>query len=127
MYGSDVSREQFERVRPLLEGVRRRTSRERSIYTRCFAVCCICSRAVASDGCCRASSPSGARSIRISEVERAGPDGISLLERALKKSVGEDRARQGRNATTGLLIVDAQSVKNTDTARSPTQKIVNRL
>ena len=45
-----------------------------------------------------------------------GPDGISVLERALKKSVGEDRARQGRSFTTSFLIVDAQSVKNTDTA-----------
>lgn len=45
-----------------------------------------------------------------------GLDGISVLERALKKSVGADRARQGRSSTTSFLIVDAQSVKNTDTA-----------
>ncbi|ABI59242.1 hypothetical protein Neut_0982 [Nitrosomonas eutropha C91] len=34
----------------------------------------------------------------------------------VKKSVGEVRTRQGRNACTSFLIVDAQSVKNTDTA-----------
>jgi transposase len=45
-----------------------------------------------------------------------GQDGISILERALKKSVGEARAKQGRNALTSFLIVDAQSVKNTDSA-----------
>jgi transposase len=43
-------------------------------------------------------------------------DGISALERALKKSVGAAREKQGRNALTTFLIVDAQSVKNTDTA-----------
>ncbi len=50
------------------------------------------------------------------EVVGARPDGVSVLERAQKKSVGEDRARQGRSSTTSFLIVDAQSVKNTDTA-----------
>lgn len=35
----------------------------------------------------------------------------------LKKSVGEDRERRGRSATTTFLIIDAQSVKNTDTAK----------
>lgn len=34
----------------------------------------------------------------------------------LKKSVGEARERLGRDATTSFLIVDAQSVKNTDSA-----------
>ena len=44
------------------------------------------------------------------------PDGISALERALKKSVGKAREKLGRNAMTSFLIVDAQSVKNTDSA-----------
>jgi len=43
-------------------------------------------------------------------------DGTSALERALKKSVGEAREKLGRNAMTSFLIVDAQSVKNTDSA-----------
>ena len=46
-----------------------------------------------------------------------GPDGSSVLERALKKSVGEARIKQGRNAMTSFLMVDAQSVKNTDSAK----------
>ncbi|WP_146094785.1 transposase, partial [Xanthomonas hortorum] len=45
-------------------------------------------------------------------------EGVSLLEQALKKNqVGVARARQERNACTKFLIVDAQIVKNTDTAR----------
>lgn len=39
-----------------------------------------------------------------------------MLERALKNQVGAARLRQWRSATPTLLIVDAQSVKNTDTA-----------
>jgi transposase len=42
--------------------------------------------------------------------------GVSALERALKKSVGEAREKLGRSATTSFIIVDAQSVKNTDSA-----------
>jgi len=40
----------------------------------------------------------------------------SLLEQALKKQVAAAREKLARNAQTTLLIVDAQSVKNTDTA-----------
>jgi transposase len=43
-------------------------------------------------------------------------DGVSVLERTLKKQVGAARIKQGRNAMTSFLIVDAQSVKNTDSA-----------
>ena len=35
---------------------------------------------------------------------------------SLKNQVGAAREKQGRNASSTLLIVDAQSVKNTDTA-----------
>ena len=41
-------------------------------------------------------------------------DGISVLERALKNHVGVASTRQARSAMTSFLIVDAQSVKNTD-------------
>jgi transposase len=48
-----------------------------------------------------------------SQAEEGDP---SLLERALKKSVCAARERQGHNASSTFLIVDAQSVKNTNTA-----------
>jgi transposase len=44
---------------------------------------------------------------------KSDQQGVSVLERALKKSGWRGL---GRNACTTLLIVDAQSVKNTDTA-----------
>ena len=43
-------------------------------------------------------------------------DGISALEQALKNQIGQARKILGRSASTTLLVVDAQSVKNTDTA-----------
>ena len=42
--------------------------------------------------------------------------GISILEEALKNQVVVQRRKQERNEATTFLIVDAQSVKNTDTA-----------
>lgn len=42
---------------------------------------------------------------------------LRQVERALKNVVGEARTRQGRKSLTSFLIVDAQSVKNTDSAR----------
>lgn len=43
-------------------------------------------------------------------------DGSSALELALMAQVGAARKEEGRNSLPTLLIVDAQSVKNTDTA-----------
>ena len=40
----------------------------------------------------------------------------SLLEQALKNAVGQARIQCGRNEKTSFVILDAQSVKNTDTA-----------
>jgi transposase len=41
----------------------------------------------------------------------------STLETVLKKLVGEARLSNGRTSTTSFLIIDAQSVTNTDTAK----------
>lgn len=43
-------------------------------------------------------------------------EGGSLLEQPLKNQIGVTREKLGRNASSAFLIVDAQSVKNTDTA-----------
>ena len=49
-------------------------------------------------------------------MERAGPGRRERAGAGLKKTAGEVRTKLGRNATTSFVIVDAQSVKNTDTA-----------
>jgi Transposase DDE domain len=79
--------------------------------------CCTCSRVAASGACFRKDSPNGEQYIRIS-LNGASP---ARTESAYwsgrkKKLVGEARAKQGRNCLTSFLIVDAQSVKNTDSA-----------
>jgi len=48
--------------------------------------------------------------------ESLTPRRVSALERALKNQVSEARILAGRNECPSLLIVDAQRVKNTDTA-----------
>jgi len=45
-----------------------------------------------------------------------GPDGFSVLERALKKCGWRGSYKTGAQILDALLIVDAQSVKNTDSA-----------
>ena len=50
--------------------------------------------------------------------ERPSEEEPSLLEQALKNVVGEVRINNRRNENRSFVIVDAQSVKNTDTARN---------
>jgi len=50
------------------------------------------------------------------QVEQARSRRSERPGTGLKKSVGEAREKLGRNAQTRLLIVDAESVKNTDSA-----------
>ncbi len=50
--------------------------------------------------------------------ERPNSSQPSILERVLKNSVGEVRQSNGRKERTSFCIVDAQSVKNTDSAEN---------
>ena len=85
-YPSDVSREQFERVRPLLEGVRKRTKpRTVDLYEVFNAVLYLLK-----SGCQWRMLPDGLPKWRtvhsyFAQWSEPGPDGISVLERALKK------------------------------------------
>ncbi|WP_386355847.1 IS5 family transposase [Xanthomonas campestris] len=117
-YPSDMSREQFEHVLPILEQARKRTKPRRvDVYEVWCAVLYVlrtgCQwRALHSD------FPKW-RTVHsyFAKWSECDDEGVSLLEQALKKSQGGvARARQERNACTRFLIVDAQSVKNTDTA-----------
>ncbi|MCC8494202.1 IS5 family transposase, partial [Xanthomonas hortorum pv. gardneri] len=117
-YPSDISREQFEQIRALLEGARKKTApRKVDLYEVFCAVLYLLK-----SGCQWRMLPETFPKWRTvhayfqiwSEVDEHG---VSLLERALKKNqVGAAREKLGRNACSKFLIVDAQSVKNTDTA-----------
>ncbi|MCB1794137.1 MAG: IS5 family transposase [Candidatus Competibacteraceae bacterium] len=116
-YPSDISREQFGQLLPLLAQARRKTKpRTVDLYEVFCAVLYLLRT-----GCQWRALPSDFPKWRtvhayFAQWSEPGQDGVSLLERALKNQVGAARERQGRNASSTLLIVDAQSVKNTDTA-----------
>ncbi|MBF6651267.1 IS5 family transposase [Methylobacter sp. BlB1] len=120
VYPSDISREQFEPVRALLDNARKKT-RPRTVDL--YEVFCAILYLLKS-GCQWRMLPSDFPKWRtvhhyFSLWSEKPEGGTSLLEQALKKNqVGEARTRQGRNAKTSFCIVDAQSVKNTDCARS---------
>ncbi len=86
VYGSDVSREQFERVRPLLESVRRRTKpRTVDLYEVFCGVLYLLK-----SGCQWRLLPGEFPKWRtvhsyFAKWSEPGLDGISVLERALKK------------------------------------------
>jgi len=67
--------------------------------------------------CCQAIFQIGAVFMPTSEYGQIKKKGIkACLNKFLKKLVGEVRTSSGRNEKTSFAIVDAQSVKNTDTA-----------
>ena len=73
-YPSDISRETFEEIHPLLESARKQTKPVGLIYMKSSAQCSICSKAVANGGCYRANTRNGGQSIRIL------PNGVSLIQ-----------------------------------------------
>ncbi len=86
VYGSDVSRERFELIRPLLEGVRKRTKpRTVDLYEVFCGVLYLLKT-----GCQWRLLPDGFPKWRtvhsyFAKWSEPGPDGSSVLEQALKK------------------------------------------
>ncbi|MBE7527040.1 MAG: IS5 family transposase [Burkholderiales bacterium] len=116
-YASDISREQFAEIEPLLRSVRRRTKPTTVDLYEVFCAVLYLLRT----GCQWRYLPDKFpkwQSVYAYWRKWSEPDqdGVSLLERALKNQVGAAREKLGRNACSTFLIVDAQSVKNTDTA-----------
>ncbi|HSX28161.1 MAG TPA: IS5 family transposase [Candidatus Saccharimonadales bacterium] len=118
-YPSDVNREQFELIRPILESARRQTKpRILDLYEVFCGVLY-----VLKSGCQWRMLPSDFPKWRSVHAyfqiwSQAKEDEPTTLETALKKiRVGMVRQSSGRTGTTSFCIIDAQSVKNTDTAR----------
>ncbi|PPU00594.1 IS5 family transposase [Xanthomonas arboricola] len=117
-YPSDMSRERFEQIRPILERARKRTKPATVDVYEVWCAVLYLLRA----GCQWRALPSDFPKWRtvhsyFAKWSEVDDEGRSLLERALKKSqVGAARETQGRNASSTFLIVDAQSVKHSDTA-----------
>ena len=118
-YPSNITKEQFELIREDLETARKKTKpRKLELYE----VFCGLLYTLKS-GCQWRMIPKDFpkwRSIHAyftiwSEQKEGNP---SILEVVLKKLVGLIRTENGRNEMTSFCIVDAQSVKNTDTAEN---------
>jgi transposase len=117
-YPSDISRKQFEKILPQLEAFRKKTRpREVDLYE---VFCGILY--VLKSGCQWRMLPGDFPKWRnVHEYFRIWSQpllegGQSLWEKLLAELVGEVRQKEGRDEHTSMIIIDSQSVKNTDTA-----------
>lgn len=118
-YPSNINSEQFDKIKPILESVRKKT-RPRSIDL--YDVFCGVLYVLKS-GCQWRMLPKEFPKWRTCHYyfsiwsEKKNDNSISALEQVLKKIIGEVRQSNERKEETSFIIVDAQSVKNTDTAQ----------
>lgn len=121
LYPSDITSEQFKRIRPMLEAARAKTKPlEVDLYQVFNAILY-----VLREGCRWRSLPRDYPKWQSVYYHfrhwRDGVDkasGQPLLEQVLKKLVAAERTANEREEKTTYLIIDAQSVKNTDPAET---------
>ncbi|WP_373371001.1 IS5 family transposase [Lactiplantibacillus plantarum] len=118
-YSSDISREQFELIRTDLEGIRKRTKpRKVDLYDIFCALLY-----TLKNGCVWRDLPSDFPKWEtvyyywLLWTKTPSPAGITPLDKVLKLSANIGLA-QKRSVYTSFIILDAQSVKNTDPAES---------
>lgn len=117
-YPSDISREQFETILPLLEAARRKTKKRKLDLYDVFCGVLYVLKGGIQWRMLPESYPNWRSVYAYSQIWSEEKDGQeSILEQRLKKLVGEARTRSGRSEKSSLCITDAQSVKNTDTAK----------
>lgn len=117
-YPSDITREQFEKIRPILESARKKTKpRKLDLYEIFCALLYLLK-----SGCQWRMLPSEYPKwnvvyfyFQIWNKKKENED--SILEIVLRELVRELRTQAGRQEKTSMIIVDSQSVKNTDTAK----------
>ena len=116
-YPSDITREQFELIRGILEAARKVTKpREYDLYDIFCAILYL-----VKEGCSWRAIPHDYGkwgNIRYHYDIWAAPDenGKSILDNVLRMLVEAEREKVGRAPTTTMLIVDSKSVQNADTA-----------
>jgi transposase len=117
-YPSDITREQFEVIRPTLESGKQATCpRKIDIYD---IFCAVLYRI--REGCRWRSLPHDFPKWQIcyyhyNEWRKADEGEESILDRVLRELVESERIIRGRESMkTTMIIVDSKSVKNTDTA-----------
>ena len=117
IYPSDITREQFELIRELLESAKKKTRpRDLDLYDVFCAVLYI-----VKEGCTWRGIPGdfpGKSIVRYYYDIWSEPDenGQSLLDKILRILVEAEREKVGRAPETTMAIVDSKSVQNADTA-----------
>jgi transposase len=116
-YPSDISRAQFEAIRPLLESVRKKTKpREVDLYEVWCALLYLLKGGIQWRMMPKDFPKWNTVYSYFVRWKYPGKQGVSVLEQALRQEVEAARIQDERPALTSFIIVDAQSVKNTDTA-----------
>lgn len=114
-YPSDITREQFEVIRYILESARKTTCpRKHDLYDIFCALLYI-----VKEGCTWRGLPHDYPNWRIVyryfQIWGEGSESKkSLFEQAMDELVMSQRVTKGREAKTSMVIVDSKSVKNTD-------------
>jgi transposase len=111
-YVSDVSREKFQEIQPLLQSVRKRTKPTTIDMYEVFCAVLYLLRS----GCQWRMLPGdfpkwGTVYSYFAKWSKLDKDGSSVLDRILKAQVGAAREKQGRSSLPTLLIVDSQSAQ----------------
>ena len=118
-YPSDITREQFEVIRPLLSGATKTTHpRKYDLYDIFCAVLYLIK-----EGCTWRGIPHDFpkwENVRYHYDIWAKPDetGFSLLDGILRDLVEIERETDGREARTTMLIIDSKTSQNADTAET---------
>ena len=118
-YPSDVTREQFEKIREDLEKAKKKTHPSKyDIYDIFCAVLYLLK-----EGCTWRAIPHDYpnwQNVRYHYDIWAKPDenGVSLLDRILRKLVEMERQENERSSHTTMIIVDSKSIQNSDTVEN---------
>lgn len=118
-YPSDISREQFEKIREYLEGSTKKTHPRRyDIYDIFCAILYLLK-----EGCTWRAIPHDYpnwQNVRYHYDMWSRPDdnGVSLLDKVLRKLVEMERQKNERPTQTTMIIVDSKSIQNADTAEN---------
>lgn len=116
-YPSDITREQFEQIRMDLSTAKKTTHPR--IYDLYDIFCAVLY--LIKEGCSWRALPHDFpkwENVRYHYDIWSKPDenGISLLDRVLRKLVESEREKNSRDPKTTMLIVDSKSIQNADTA-----------
>ena len=118
-YPSDISREQFEKIREYLEGSTKKTHpRKYDIYDIFCAILYLLK-----EGCTWRAIPHDYpnwQNVRYHYDiwSRPNDNGVSLLDKVLRKLVEMERQKNERPAQTTMIIVDSKSIQNANTAEN---------